>query len=203
VALDGPPGAVEQAYSLCSSPHPPATEVEIAVREVSEGRASPVLARQVEEGDLLQVRGPFGFLTWTEDDAGPVGLVGAGTGVAPLLSIVRYAAARGLDVPMTMLCSSRNRESALLADELDALARRLTWLRVVHTFTRDASGGEAKYRRRIDAGMLAEVMDLAPRGAAAPETFYVAGPADMVLAVRAALGEVGVSDGAIHTEDHA
>jgi ferredoxin-NADP reductase len=57
-AVGAPPGVVEQAYSLCSSPYPPSTEVEIAVREVPGGRASPLLARQVEVGDLLQVRGP-------------------------------------------------------------------------------------------------------------------------------------------------
>ncbi len=107
LAVDVPPGVVEQAYSLCSSPYPPSTDVEIAVREVPGGRVSPLLARQVEVGDLLQVRGPFGFLTWTEHDGGPLGLVGAGTGVAPLVSIVRYAAARQIAVPMTMLCSSR------------------------------------------------------------------------------------------------
>lgn len=55
-AVDAPPGAAEQAYSLCSSPYPPSTEVEIAVREIPGGRASPLLARQVKVGDLLQIR---------------------------------------------------------------------------------------------------------------------------------------------------
>ena len=60
-AVGAPPGVVEQAYSLCSSPYPPSTEVEIAVREVPGGRPSPLLARQVEVGDLLQYADPRGF----------------------------------------------------------------------------------------------------------------------------------------------
>lgn len=151
MAVDAPPGVVEQAYSLGSSPYPPGPEVEIAVRDVPGGRASPLLARQVEVGDLLQVRGPYGFLTWTEADGGPVGLIGAGTGVAPLAAIVRYAAARRLEVPMTLLCSSRDATTALLGEELEELDRRLPWFRLVCTYTRSPHDRSARYHRRTDA----------------------------------------------------
>ena len=200
LAVDAPPGVVEQAYSLCSSP--PGPEVEIAVRDVPDGRASRVLARQVEVGDLLQVRGPYGFLTWTEADGGPVGLVGAGTGVAPLAAIVRYAAARRLEVPMTLLCSSRDRTTALLGDELEELDRRLPWFRLVRTYTRSTQDRSARYRRRIDADMLAEVFE-ASEDALRPITYYVAGPGDMVITTRAMLGSLGVADEVIYSEDHA
>lgn len=153
-------------------------------------------------GDRLQVRGPFGFLTWTEPDGGPLGLIGAGTGVAPLASIVRYGAARGLEVPMTLLCSSRDAQDALLAKELDGLRRSLDWLTLVHTFTRDSQDTSASYHRRIDADMLAEVFDTAPR-AKRPALYYVAGLGDMVLTVRAMLGALGVADERIYSEDHA
>lgn len=202
LAVDAPPGVAEQAYSLCSSPYPPSTEVEIAVREVPGGRVSPLLTRQVEVGDLLQVRGPFGLLTWTEHDGGPLGLVGAGTGVAPLVSIVRYASARRLAVPMTLLCSSRDRMTALLVDELEALARVLPWFKLVHTYTRNAHDPSARYRRRIDADILAEVFethDHTPR----PTLYYVAGPGDMVITTRSMLGSLGVVDDVIYSEDHA
>ena len=202
LAVDAPPGVVEQAYSLCSSPHPPSTEVEIAVREVPGGRVSPLLAHQVEVGDLLQVRGPFGFLTWTEHDGGPVGLVGAGTGVAPLISIVRYAAARRLAIPMTLLCSSRDRTTALLIDELEALARGLPWFKLVHTYTRSPHDPSARYRRRIDADMLAEVFETHEH-ALRPTLYYVAGPGDMVITTRSMLGSLGVADDVICSEDHA
>ena len=202
MVVEVPPGLVEQAYSLCSSPYPPGPEVEIAVRAVPDGRASPLLARLVEVGDLLQVRGPYGFLTWTEADGGPVGLIGAGTGVAPLAAIVRYAAARRLEVPMTLLCSSRDRTTALLGDELEELDRRLSWFELVRTYTRSPHDRSARYRRRIDADMLAEAFE-ASEHALRPTTYYVAGPGDMVITTRAMLGSLGVADEVIYSEDHA
>lgn len=202
LAVEAPPGVVEQAYSLCSSPYPPSAEIDIAVREVPGGRVSPVLARQVAVGDLLQVRGPFGLLTWTEGDGGPVGLVGAGTGVAPLVAIVRYAAARGLDVSMTLLCSSRDRSTALLGDELEALSRDVAWFRLVRTFSRNPHDPSARYHRRIDADMLAEVFVAAPH-TRRPRLYYVAGPGEMAIAVSAVLGSLGVADARIYSEDHA
>ena len=202
MAVDASPGVVEQAYSLCSSPYPPGPEVEIAVRDVPGGRASPLLARLVEVGDLLQVRGPYGFLTWTEADGGPVGLIGAGTGVAPLAAIVRYAAARRLEVPMTLLCASRDPTTALLGEELEELDRRLPWFRLVRTYTRSPHDRSARYHRRIDADMLAEVFE-ASAHALRPITYYVAGPGDMVITTRAMLGSLGVADEVIYSEDHA
>ncbi|MHB8294571.1 MAG: hypothetical protein ACYDH5_08080 [Acidimicrobiales bacterium] len=67
------------------------------------GSVSPLLAREVLVGDVLHVRGPFGFLTWSEDDGGPVLLLGAGSGVASPVPIVRYAASRHATTPMTLL----------------------------------------------------------------------------------------------------
>jgi ferredoxin-NADP reductase len=124
LAIEVPPGTLQQAYSLSSSPFPPSPEVEITVRAVEGGRASPLLARRVQVGDFLQVQGPYGFLTWTEHDGGPVVLIGAGSGVAPLVSIVRYAATRLAETPMTMLCSSRDRATVLLRKPLESLSRR-------------------------------------------------------------------------------
>lgn len=202
VAIDTPPGSVEQAYSVSSAPDSTSTEIEITVREVDGGRASRRLVREVHSGDLLQVRGPFGFLTWTEYDGGPLGLVGAGSGVAPLVSIVREAGRRDSDVPMTMVCSSRDRSTVLLRGPLEDLSREQRSFTLVHTFTRSADDPYANYHRRIDAAMLAEVMsdeysDVTER------SFYVAGPGPMVLSVQHLLVELGVSDERIYTEDHA
>ncbi len=201
VAVDTPPGVVEQAYSLCSSPYPPSTDVEIAVREVVGGRVSPLLAHEVQVGDQLHVRGPYGSLTWTDLDDGPLGLIGAGTGVAPLVSLVRYAAARQLVVPMTLLSSSRNPTTALLVDELEELAVRASWFTFARTYTRDPQDRSSQYHRRVDAAMLAEVFvthDIARR----PSTYFVAGPHDMVIATRTALSSLGVADELIYSEDH-
>lgn len=202
LAVGAPPGVAEQAYSLCSSPYPPSSEVEIAVREVPGGRVSPLLVRQVEVGDLLQVRGAFGFLTWTERDGGPVGLIGAGTGVGPLAAIVRYAAARRLEVPMTLLRSDCDRTTALLSGELETLSRDMAWFRLVSTVTRGPYGPSTRFHRRIDADMLAEVFMAEPYEQH-PGIYYVAGPRDLVVAARAMLVSLGVADGQIFREIHA
>ena len=201
MAIGTRPFAVEQAYSLSSSPYPASDEVEITVRALAGGRASPLLAHEVEPGDLLQVRGPYGFLTWTEHDGGPLLLIGGGSGVAPLVSIVRYAAARVVEVPMTLLCSSRDRSSALLRKEIAELADRHPWFDVVHTFTRSPWDPYARYHRRIDPLMLADM--LAGSRAGVPDASYVAGPGDMVLSVTSALGELGIAASSIFSEDHA
>ncbi len=203
VAVPGSDLPVEQAYSVCSSPFPPSPWLDIAVRAVDGGRASPVLAREVEPGDRLQIRGPYGQLTWTEDDGGPVVLVGAGTGVAPMAAIVRYAAARGSEIPMTLLCSSRDRATALLREELEAIGRQHGWLTVVHTFTRAPGDALAAHHRRVDAPMLRDVRAGGGGADRAATRYYVAGPGDFVAAVRTMLVELGVDDRVVVTEDHA
>ena len=203
LATPSPPGAVEQAYSVSSSPYPPSAEIEITVREVTGGRISPLLARHVRVGDLLHVRGPFGFLTWSEDDGGPLLLLGAGSGVAPLASIVRYAAARGATTPMTVLCSSRDRNTVLFRQPLEDLDRSQPWLSVVHTFTRAGDDPYPRYHRRIDAAMIDEITAPPIGPARADATYLVAGPPDMVAAVRRALSELGVPDARMASEDHA
>ena len=195
-------GAVQQAFSVSSSPYPPSPTVDITVREVSGGRVSPHLAREVRVGDQLHVYGPYGFLTWTEDDGGPLMLIGAGSGVAPLVSIVRYAAARGASMPMVLLCSSRDRSRVLFRAALEGLERQAPWLSVVHTFTRSPKDGFARYHRRVDAPMINEIAHTAALG---PDdmSYLVAGPAAMVGAVREALSSVGVPDARVSSENHA
>jgi len=203
LATPSPPGAVEQAYSVSSSPHPPSAEIEITVREVPGGRISPLLARHVRVGDLLHVRGPFGFLTWSKDDGGPLLLLGAGSGVAPLASIVRYAAARRATTPMALLCSSRDHSTVLFRRPLEELDHSQPWLSVVHTFTRDSTNPYPRYHRRIDVAMIDEVAATSFGLARADATYLVAGPLDMVAAARNALTEMGVPDARISSEDHA
>lgn len=195
-------GAVQQAFSVSSSPYPPSRTVDITVREVSGGRVSPHLAREVRVGDQLHLYGPYGFLTWTEDDGGPLMLIGAGSGVAPLMSIVRYAAARGASVPMALLCSSRDRSRALFRAALEGLDGQAPWLSVVHTFTRSPGDGFARYHRRVDASMIDEVAHTVALGPA-DMSYLVAGPAAMVSAVGEALSSLGVPDARVSSENHA
>jgi glycine betaine catabolism B len=203
LAVESPPGVVEQAYSASSSPFPVSPEFEITVQEVPGGRASPHLVHDVCTGDQLHVCGPFGFLTWTEADASPPILIGAGSGMAPLISIVRYAAARRARTPMTVLCSSRDRSAVLFHEALQGLDRDQPWLSVVHTFTRSAHDPYARYHRRIDSSMIDEVTRATLDAGIGNSSFLVAGPTAMVASVRGALQTLGVPDHRVNSETHA
>lgn len=98
VPTGGPYPAVE-TYSAASSPWPDPDTIDLTIKEVPGGRISPVLVRRVPVGAVLAVEGPLGYLTWDEADGGPLVLVGAGSGISPLMAMIRYASARDLDHP--------------------------------------------------------------------------------------------------------
>ncbi|GEM_PF-1102742 len=201
--IDGAPGVVEQAYSVSSSPWPSSSKIEITIREIPGGRASPLLARQVGEGDQIHLHGPFGSLTWNEADGGPLLMIGAGSGVAPFASIVRFASARHSTVPMALLCSSRDRASILFREPLEELDRCQDELSVIHTFTRSPRDLSAHFHRRIDAPMINEVIGKLGSWDPAPLSLLIAGPLEMVASARQACQALGIEGGRINYELHA
>ena len=103
-------------------------------------------------GDKLEFRGPIGgFFTWKAADGGPLFLVGGGSGVVPLMAIIRHRAA-GSDVPTRLLYSSRSYEEIIYREELESLTQRDGSLEVSHTLTRSRPEGWSGWR--IDAEML-------------------------------------------------
>jgi len=203
VRVDAAPGVVEQAYSVSSSPWPPSSTIEITVRDVPGGRGSPLLARRVAAGDQLHLHGPFGALTWDGVDAGPLMMIGAGSGVAPFASIVRSASARRSTTPMALLCSSRDRITALFREAFDELDHREDRLLVIHTFTRSPRDLSARYHRRIDASMLNEVIGTLRLRDPAPPSLLIAGPLEMVAVARQACAALGIENERINYELHA
>jgi ferredoxin-NADP reductase len=203
VRVDAAPGVVEQAYSVSSSSWPPSSTIELPVRDVPGGRVSPLLARRVGAGDHLHLRGPFGSLTWDGIDAGPLMMIGAGSGVAPFASIVRSASARQSTTPMALLCSSRDRTTALFREALDELDHREDRLSVIHTFTRSPRDLSAHYHRRIDASMLNEVVGKLRLRDPAPLSLLIAGPLEMVAVARQACATLGIENERVNYELHA
>src|SRR5665647_2255547 len=185
--VPGRPGPVQRAYSIASPPLPDPSVIDLGVREVSDGLISPRLVRDLTAGDRVEVRGPVGRFTWTTDDGGPVLLVGAGSGVVPLMSMIRYAVAADLDIPMRLVCASSSFENAFYHRDLANLAERYPWLEVVHTFTRDSSDIRATHHRRIDDRMVADAV-----AGQFPRRAYICGPPAMVEDVQGWLGELGV-----------
>ncbi len=197
VPVEGRPRPIQRAYSVGSSPFPDFETIEVGVKEMEGGLVSPILVRRTPVGSTVEVRGPYGGFTWTENDGGPVLLVAAGSGIVPLMSMIRYQVAKGTEVPMCLLFSSKSLEYVIYREELDRLEAEYAWLDVTHTFTRDPYHPRAKYHRRIDKDMVAEVYS-----ACRAELAYICGPPQMVEDVERALLESGMKQERIKSEKY-
>jgi ferredoxin-NADP reductase len=102
----------QRSYSIASAPR--AGHLALTVEDLPDGEVSPYLADELRPGDLLELRGPIGgYFTWTEADGGPLLLVAGGSGVAPLMSMLRYRQEVGSDIPALLLYSSRSWEEII------------------------------------------------------------------------------------------
>ncbi len=184
---------VERSYSIASAPS--GSRVELTVERLDDGEVSPYLTDELHSGDRLELRGPVGgYFVWEPSLEGPVLLVGGGSGVVPLMAMIRERATAGSGVDMRLLLSSRSWEEIIYRDELERLSGH--GLRVAHTLTRSQPDGWTGYARRVDAEMLAEV---GPAVEDRPHV-YVCGPTPFVEAVANALVGLGHQPHEIKTE---
>jgi ferredoxin-NADP reductase len=185
----------QRSYSIASAPED--GRLELVVERLDDGEVSPYLTDELRAGDMLELRGPVGgWFTWEATDGGPLLLVAGGSGIAPLMAMIRHRAVAGSDAPTRLLYSSRSREEIIHAEELDRLAASDASLEVVHTLTRAQPPGWKGYRRRIDKEMLGEV---AWRPQERPLAF-ICGPTSLVETTATALVELGHDAGRIKTE---
>lgn len=185
----------QRSYSIASAPA--GERVELTVERLEDGEVSPYLTDELRPGDKLEVRGPIGgYFTWEPNDGGPLLLVGGGSGVVPLMAILRHRAAAWSRVPARLLYSARSPEEVIYRDELARLAAADEALEVIHTFTRSQPPGWTGFSRRIDEAMLTEV---AWPPAAAPLA-YVCGPTRLVEAVASTLVALGHDPARVKTE---
>jgi ferredoxin-NADP reductase len=185
----------QRSYSIASAPE--GERVIITVERLEDGEVSPYLTGELRPGDLLELRGPIGgYFVWEPSLGGPLQLVAGGSGVVPLLAMVRQRAADGSPVPTRLLYSSRSAADILAREELDRLAGAGNGLSVTHTLTREQPPGWPGYRRRIDPAMLEEAA-WPPR---AQPLVYVCGPTRMVEAVATTLVELGHDPARVRTE---
>jgi ferredoxin-NADP reductase len=147
VRLTAPDGyQAERSYSIASSPLD-AGEIELTIDRLEDGEVSPYFHDVVAEGDQVEVRGPFtSYFVWRGEQ--PVLLVGGGSGVVPLMSMLRTRRRTMPDLPMRLVYSVRAAEDVIYADELDDDA--------VLTFTRAAPEGWGGHRGRLDEALIAQ-----------------------------------------------
>ncbi|MBI3751939.1 MAG: ferredoxin reductase [Chloroflexi bacterium] len=188
--------SVERSYSIASEPER-AGVVEITVERIPSGEVSPFLHEVVIPGDRLEVRGPIGgYFVWDAPLGGPLLLIAGGSGVVPLMSMLRHRARAGARVPTRLLFSSRGPDEIIYRVELDRLAAAGDGFAVAHTLTRQQPPGWTGYARRVDEAMLAEVLE--PLG---PTTrTYTCGPTALVETVANALVRLGIPPDRIRTE---
>ena len=197
VRLTAPDGyQAERSYSIASAPED-GDQVALTVERIEDGEVSPYLDDELAEGDQLELRGPIGgYFVWSTDMGGPLLLVAGGSGICPLMAMLRHRAARQSHVPTRLLYSSRSLDDVIYRKELDSLAGRADGLEVFHTLTRSQPAGWSGYSRRIDRDMLAEVA-FAP---AQDPLCMVCGPTPLVEAVATTLVELGHAPERVKTE---
>ena len=145
----------QRSYSIAS---PPEDELlTLTVERVDNGEVSPYLVDDLRAGDQFELRGPIGgYFVWTAAMGGPLNLIAGGSGIVPLMAMLRHRDRRNSGGPALLLYSSRSLEDVIYREELDATARRDPHLRVVNTLTRKQPQGWMGHRRRIDKALLAE-----------------------------------------------
>jgi ferredoxin-NADP reductase len=169
--------------------------IELTVEQVPDGEVSPYLVDVVKAGDQLEIRGPVGgWFVWRPEQEGPVQLIGGGSGIVPLMAIMRTHAAAGSPTPVRLLYSVRRPASVIYVDDLKRLAAG-DHVDVRFVYTREAPAGEPRVGR-IDAGLIEQ---LAFEPADAPTT-YVCGPTPFVEAAADLLVAAGYDPARVRTE---
>jgi ferredoxin-NADP reductase len=186
----------QRSYSIASPPGERERLV-LTVERIEDGEVSPYLVDELRPGDRLELRGPIGgYFVWDLAVGGPLLLVAGGSGICPLMSMIRHRIVEASTVPTRLLYSSRSLADVIFRDELSRLTAPPDGLEVVHTLTRVQPENWNGYRRRIDREMLEEV---AWPPAERPLVF-VCGPTPLVESVARALVDLGHEAGRIKTE---
>jgi ferredoxin-NADP reductase len=186
----------ERSYSIASPPEARG-KVTITVERLDDGEVSPYLVDEVQAGDHLELRGPIGgYFVWEARMGGPLLLVGGGSGIVPLMAMIRHRGAVPSTVSTRLLYSSRSQEEVIYRDELDDLTRRDGALEVIYTLTRRQPPGWTGYSRRIDGDLLREVAWPAQDHPLA----YICGPTQFVETAAAGLVALGYAVPFVKTE---
>jgi ferredoxin-NADP reductase len=197
VRLTAPDGyQAQRSYSAASEPEREG-ELDLTVELLEDGEVSSYMHGVLVPGDLVELRGPIGgYFVWQAGLGGPLLLVAGGSGIVPLMCMLRHRAVAGSAVPTRLLFSSRSFEDVIYREELEALQSAGTGLEVFHTLTRSQPPGWTGYSRRIDDQMLRKVA--VPLGPGSK--VYVCGPTPMVESVADSLVRIGIHPAQIRTE---
>ena len=183
----------ERSYSIASPPEDDG--VAITVERIDDGEVSPYLTDEVRLGDTFELRGPIGgYFTWHVHDGGPLVLVAGGSGLVPLMAMIRHRMREASKIDTRLLLSARSWEDVLYQDELAAAPAQ--GVATHYTLTRHSEPGWRGWTRRVDAEMLREVGP----GADEMPLLYVCGPTPFVESVAGYLVDLGHEADRVLTE---
>lgn len=186
----------QRSYSL-ASPAGRDPRLQLTVERVGDGEVSPFLLDELRVGDSIELRGPIGgYFSWSPATAGPLMLIAGGSGIAPLMSMLRTRALASSRGPARLLYSSRSERHIIYRGELDRMHRAHDGFILAHTLTREVPDGWTGERGRIGRTMLTQ-RAFAPNER--PHTF-VCGPTPFVDVIADHLVAAGHEESSIKTE---
>lgn len=199
VRLTAPDGyAAQRSYSIASAPG--ADAIELIIEKLDDGEVSPFFHDIVEVGDSIEVRGPLGgHFVWRPTDGGPLLLIAGGSGIAPLMAMVRAwaAGAHAEPLPVLLVCSARTAADLPFHAELLALQAARPDFTFIAVTTREPPPRTSDRGRRLDPGAIADVLG---RWHHLPQHVFVCGANRFVEAVANGLVDAGVAAARIKTE---
>ncbi len=198
IRLTAPDGyQAQRSYSVASAPER-GELYELVVERLDDGEVSAFLHDIAEIGDDIEMRGPFGgHFSWDFEDGGPLLLIGGGSGVAPLMSILRHRIAGGGDEPVMLIAAARSWEEFVFRDELLALDTAVGEFTLFLSLSRDLPRRPQDLGRRLDREFLKSCLT---EIGSPPRLTYVCGSNVFVEAITGYLVDLGVREDSIRAE---
>jgi ferredoxin-NADP reductase len=186
----------ERSYSIASPPE--VSPLELTVDRLDDGEVSPFLTDQLQPDDAIELRGPIGgYFVWSAlERRRPLLLVAGGSGVVPLMCMLRHRQLSGSVIPAALLYSCRTRDDVIYQSELTALARSDSLFTLQVTLTRDTAPGWPGRVGRIDLPVVQAMLN----GLGGMVDSFVCGPDGFVQVASALLLQAGQPSDSIRTE---
>ena len=197
VRLTAPDGyQARRSYSIASAPED-LPNIEIAIELMPGGEVSPFFHEVVEAGDAIEVRGPIGGpFSWSIEDGGPVLMLAGGSGIAPIMSMIRHRGANASEIPMGLIYSVRSLDDLLYGDELARMAAERPEVRYLPTLTRAHPLSWDGHVGRIAESWIRDLI----RETKAPRWTFVCGSSGFVEAAAELALRAGILADRIRTE---
>jgi len=185
-----------RSYSIASAPNSEG-RVELTVEKLPNGEVSPYLTQEIAIGDPLELRGPIGgWFVWRSEQIEPIQLVAGGSGIVPLMAMIRSRAAAGSTATFRLLYSVCEPGAVLYGDELQALSDQDSFVNITYAYTRVAPKDWPRPAGRIDAALIANTTWPSKLG----PTCYICGPTSFVESVSRLLTASGNDPEKVRTE---